>query len=167
MFAFSLVAFVLAGSGLIAVMVLSNGGDGDGTTTEDCVVGTWRVVSYTEETALGSGRMIEGEPVFQFQADRTGLADFGDGVRMEVESLLGNAIGDITGQITYQYEASDRTLEFVDQQSNAMMTSDQEYADLLGPGEFTLPTGPLDHTCDGDAMTITDGGQAFEYQRAG
>jgi hypothetical protein len=173
MFMSSLVAVVLAGSGLVGVMVFAGGdgsrenggGDGSGEQGFDsCVLGTWRVVSYREQTQLGSAEMIEGEPAFSFQEDGTGLADF-DGTRMASDVLGQEA--EISGQITYRYETSDQTFEFVEQDSQAGFSSD---IDILGLGddlEFTLPSGPLDYTCDGDAMTITGEEQAFEYQRAG
>jgi hypothetical protein len=167
LFVASLVSVILSGSGFVAVLVLDNADDtgGDEIVEELCETGTWRVTNYTEQGALGSARMIEGEPTFQFHDDGTGLADFGNATRMEVESIVGTAVGDITGQITYRYEASSQTLEFLDQQSNAAITSDQEFSDLLPPGEFTLPTGPLEYTCDGDEMTFTDGEQAFELEQ--
>lgn len=168
MFVASLVAVLLAGSGLIAALVFIRDGDGsgdNGSEAGDCVVGTWRVVSYTEDSELGAAEMTEGEAIFTFAADGAGLADFGDGIVMEGGPFGLAQEARVTGQITYQYERSGQTLRFVQQDSQAEFSSD---IDILGIGDdlrFTLPTGPLDYTCDGDTMDITGGGQAFAYQR--
>jgi hypothetical protein len=179
MFVASLVAVVLAGAGLVGVMVFAggdgrggNGGDGSGEDgggeqrADSCVLGTWRVVGYTEDGEVGQARMVDGEPVFTFQEDGSGLAEFGT-TTMAVEVYGSTAEAELTGQITYRYEVSGETLEFVEQDSQTTMSSD---LDIFGVGEqiqFTLPSGPLDYTCDGDAMTITGEEQAFEYQRSG
>lgn len=167
MFVASLIAVILAGSGLVGVMVFAGGDDGGSEQgTDSCVQGTWQVVSYTEDSELGSAEMVAGEPVFGFQEDGTGLADFGDGITMASE-VFGGQEAEISGQITYRYETSDQTFEFVEQDSQARFSSDIDILDLGDDIEFTLPTGRLDYTCDGDAMSITGEEQAFEYRRAG
>jgi hypothetical protein len=181
MFVSSLVAVVLSGSGLVAVMVFANGGDrpGDnggpetsgtetsGTETgiDPCVLGTWEVVEYTENTAGVTAELTRGTPVFTFEEDGTGVADFAPDTTIEADILGSKVEAGVAGQITYQYETAGETFEFVAQDSTAKFSSD---LDIVGyGGEFTVPTGPLDYSCDGDAMTITGEEQAFEYRRSG
>lgn len=170
MFISSLIAVVLAGSGLLAVTVFANGGDGDGGEDESgidpCVIDTWRTVSYEEDGELGSAEMVDGEPTFTFDENGTGLADFGTGMRMEADVFGTDQEAWVLGQITYHYQTSGQTLEFVDQDSAAPF-SPPPPIDIPGlDDELTLPTGPLDYTCDDDEMTIAGEEQAFEYERA-
>jgi hypothetical protein len=197
LFVASLASVILAGSGLVAVTVFANGGDGSGNSgssgdgsgngdgdgsgdggsdsgdggygnddsgSDTCVIGTWRLVTYTEESEFGSARMIEGEPVFSFAEDGTGRADFPAGTTMAMETVVVDAEAQVEGPITYQYRTSGQTLEFVEQDSQADFSSELDI--LSVPGELTVETGPLDYACDGDAMTITGDEQAFEYQRS-
>jgi hypothetical protein len=165
MFVSSVVAVLLSGAGLIAVMVLDNGSAGAPPGTEECAAGRWQVREYTESGPLGSAEMVEGAPTFAFNDDGTGVADFGEEVRMTIQvPLVGSVDAGVVGQITYRYQVAGETLEFVEQDSNAQLSSEIEvpYEDVL-----TLPEGPLNYTCSGDEMTITDGEQTFAYQRVG
>jgi hypothetical protein len=165
MFVSSVVAVLLTGAGLIAVMVYDNGSGGGPPGTAECVAGHWQVREYTESGPLGSAEMVEGVPTFVFNDDGTGVAEFGPDVRMTIQvPLVGSVGAGVVGQIAYRYQVSGETLEFVEQDSNAQLSSEIEvpYEDVL-----TLPEGPLDYTCSGDEMTITDGEHTYAYQRVG
>lgn len=168
MFVTSLVAVLLAGGGLVAVMVFANGGDGDQSGTEDCLPGTWELTAYTQQVpGSGSGELVDGTPVFTFNPDGTGTADYGDGtvMRTEVFGVPGDVT--VTGSIGFRYQPSGGTLQILEQRSSANMDSELEIPGFPVPDEYTLPEGPLNYTCDGDDMTFSDGEQNFELQRAG
>lgn len=173
MFVSSLVAVILSGSGLVAVTVFANGGDGSsGTNTngtengiDPCVPGKWEVIEYTENTSGATAEMTRGTPVFTFEDDGTGVADFPADTTIEANIAGIPVEAGVAGQITYEYEAAGATFEFVNQNSNAKFSSN---LDVLGyEGELTMPEGPADYTCDGDSMTIDDQTQALVYRRTG
>jgi hypothetical protein len=169
MFLASVASVVVTGLGLLAVVNLDwDGGSdpgGGGPGLDDCVFGQWQVVTYSESTELGTAEMVEGEPVFSFEEDGTGRADFGAGMLMEAEVFGTEQESWITGHITYQYETADQAFEFVNQDSAAPF-SPAPVIEIPGLGtELTLPTGPLDYTCDDDEMSITGPEQVFGYER--
>lgn len=173
LFVASLVAVLLAGSGLVAVVVFDRartpGGGGDPRPGGvDCQVGTWELTGYTEnKDGLGTARMLGGSPVFTFGSDGSGVADYRGGATLQVEVFGTVAEVEVTGEITYRYRISGQTLEFVTQDSSATMSSD---IDVLGIGanqRFTLPTGPIDYRCDGDSMDLTHPESTFAYRRSG
>jgi hypothetical protein len=162
MFVASLVAVLLSGGGLVAVLAFADGSTGD---PDRCVLGAWEVAEYTENSGGGAAEMTSGTPVFTFHGDGTGVADFPSDTTIEATIAGFPMEAGVAGPIAYEYEATDDTLEFVSQDSNAAFSSD---LDIVGyEGELTLPTGRLDYTCDGDEMSFTDGEQAFQLERAG
>jgi hypothetical protein len=171
MFVSSLVAVTLSGSGWIAVMVFANGGDGSSGTNgteagiDPCVLGTWEVIEYTENSSGATAQMTRGTPVFTFEDDGTGVADFPADTTIEADFAGIPVEAGVAGQITYEYETDGATFEFVSQNSNAKFSSD---LDVLGyEGELTMPEGPADYTCEDDSMTIDDQTQALVYRRTG
>jgi hypothetical protein len=180
MFVFSLVAVILSGSGLVAVLVFANGGggssgnntdtdtntdtntNGTGTGIDPCVLGTWEVIEYTENNSAGTAEMTRGTPVFTFEDNGTGVADFPPDTTIEADIIGTKLEAGVAGQITYEYETDGATFEFVNQSSTAKFSSDLNflgYEDVL-----TMPEGPVDYACDGDSMTIDGGTQALEFR---
>lgn len=172
MFVSSLVAVVLSGGGLIAVTLLDNG---DGTDPQPgvdrCVVGSWQMVSHTEElTSLGQRIQLTlaGEgALYEFRDDGTGSADYGSGTTFESTTLGQTVPATVAGTLSFRYEAGDGTFQVVE-----MLSTDATFTvDVLGtevPSTYQLSTtSPESYSCDGDTLSFSLGERRYaaEYHR--
>jgi hypothetical protein len=156
----------VTGSGLLAVLIL--GRDDDPPPTAGCPVGTWRMTSYVENLpALGGKLTLVGDgPVYEFRADGSGRADYGERTLLEGRTL-GEAVETVvTGELTFRYQVSGGdVLEYVGVNSEAEATVDflgTPVTDTYRPSEY-----PVRFHCAGDtlAMDNQDEGHLAEFQR--
>lgn len=193
-FVASVIAVVLAGSVLVAVVVFSRGGSSDSAGPADptgavdlidsadsgdppdsdsdsdadideCVVGRWRVVSSSQRFQVGIDLTQIGEgAVFEFGADGIGTADYGTGARYEAAGVGEILDVVVSGALGYQYVAWDGTFQFLEVTSEARVRID-------GPVPieevFDLSTDPVGYYCDGGTLSFydKDGNYTAEYQR--
>jgi hypothetical protein len=169
MFVSSLVAVVLAGSGLVAVVLFNrDGGDPD---HPDCLIGSWRMVSHTEQVpTLGQTVQLTlaGEgAVYEFREDGTGFADYGSGTTFESTTLGQTVPATIAGTLSFRYEAAEGTFQVVEMLSTGATFT----VDLLGEPVDTpyrlSTTTPEDYACDGDTLSFSldERSYAAEYAR--
>jgi hypothetical protein len=172
MFISSVVAVLVSGLGLLAVVNLDwDGGTDPDSGIDDCLVGRWRMVSHTEAldaagttvqlTLVGEGALYE------FREDGTGAADYGSGTQFE-----GNAIGQtipatVDGTLEFRFTAAGGTFQVVEMLgTNATFTMDFLGSPIDVPYRLSTDT-PERYQCEGDTASFTaeDRGYAAEYQR--
>lgn len=191
MFTTSVVAVVLAGSALGAVVLLDRDGEGrDGGTRngdaqtgggqdgggqdgdggpdqqgiDQCVIGAWRVVSYVQELALGGTLELvdeDGGPRYTYRADGTGEAEYGDGVQFEDSSLDDPVPVEISGTVSYRFRAADGVLEYPEQDASGARL----VVEMLGTPveeEVSFGSGPYEYRCDGEELRVRDDAQGFD-----
>lgn len=169
LFVTSLVAVVVTGSALAAVLVMGrDGGGGAGDGEADCLVGRWRIVYQTQGSALGLGDAsldLVGEgPLFEFRADGSGHAEYGDPTRYETTSLGETVTVKVTGELTFRYHTAGDTFRLSEVESDATA----EFP-VIGTLPFDLDQDPVTYTCDGDTATFRNPDNAYEarYERVG
>jgi hypothetical protein len=175
LFVASVVAVLLTGGGLAWVLVAGNDDGGNpngGGDIDACLLGSWRVVSHTEDMeALGTQvrlQLPEGGqgPVVEFRSDGTGRADYGTGTQY-VATALGQPLpATVSGTITFRYRAADGTFQITEPpQSEA--TFSVESAGLQSV--YQLDTVAESYTCAGDELTFTRPERNYtgRYQRLG
>lgn len=154
------------------------GGLGDGPVTgapgavgdeAECLVGSWRAVSVTQGAAGGIASLLDGQmvlvsegPVFDFHADGTGRADYGDATIFEAQTLGDTVEMAVQGQIEFGFQAADGQFRLVDPSSNATATMP-----LVGSFPYQLDTDPVSFTCDGQVAEFSDEDRQYtaRYER--
>lgn len=170
MFVASLVAVVLSGSGLIAVVVLD---DDDGTDPQSgidpCVIGAWRMTSHTEEiTSLGIATQLTlaGEgALYEFREDGTGSGDYGSGTAFQGNALGQAVAATVAGTLSFRYEASNGTFQIT-----TMLTTDATFSveTLDTEVPYALSTNsPEEYRCAGDTLhfELEERNYQAEYRR--
>lgn len=161
MFVASLLAVVLTGTGLTWVLIAGNdgGNSNGGGEVDPCLLGSWRVVSHTEDMeALGTQvrlQLPEGGqgPVVEFHSDGTGRADYGTGTPYVATALGQNLPATVSGTITFRYRAADGTFQITEPpQSEATFHVESS---VLPPSQYQLDTVAESYTCAGDELTFT------------
>jgi hypothetical protein len=149
-----LVALVVA---IVVVVVVRGRGPAD--EVDACVVGTWRVAAHREEvttarfgavtfTGTGPGATV------RLGDDGAGVTDYGTVTRFKGATAGAHTIGlEVTGTVTYRYEAAGGTVSFRDPTSHATAAI---FVDAAKSTEirFTGSTDPADYKCSGDRLTF-------------
>jgi len=147
-FVSSLTAFVLAAAALLVVVVSR---PLEERPEQDCLIGSWRVVSYWErDPALRVAKLeLQGDGhLYEYRVDGTGRVDFGDGVRLSGE-LLGAPIEVVlSGYVEFHYTAEDGVLQVVGQDSNITARMWGLPADDV----IELSTEPYHYRCEKDRL---------------
>jgi hypothetical protein len=172
MFLASVVAVLVTGLGLLAVVNVDwDGGTDPGSGIDECVVGQWRMVSHTEQLEAGGIplrlTLVDEGAVYEFRADGTGSADYGDGTQFKSEAIGQTVPATVAGTLSFRYEAADGVLQVVE-----MLSTDATFTvDLFGePVESPYrlsTTAPENYQCEGDTIHLSaeDRGYAADYQR--
>jgi hypothetical protein len=169
MFVSSLVAFVLSGSALTAVLVLDDDPTDPQSGIDRCVLGTWRMTSHTEEISslgLTTQLTLTGEgALYNFHEDGTGSGEYGEGTTFG-STVFGQTVpATIAGTINFRYEAADGTFQIT-----AMLPSDATFSVEGSEVPYALSTdSPEQYSCEGDSLILSleDRNYHAEYQRAG
>lgn len=174
MFIASLVAVLLSGAGLIAVLTLDRDSGTDPQSGIDpCVLGAWRMVEHTERlSALGQDvqlTLADGESVrYEYRPDGTATADWGDGTAFEGASLGQQVSATIAGTMTYRFQAADGRFQVTE-----ILTNQARFTVELLPGapvdtEYKVSTTtPERYRCDGDTIqfSLEERGYSATYER--
>ena len=172
----SIVAVVLAGSGLIAATTLLEDTPNppppppstpslsttprSGTEVDlACVVGTWQAVELEDVAWSGTWRLISGGPVVEYRDNGAGVIDYGapeqdHSTTFEFTDVVfgGTSSSQPTGRREFQYAAEGTAIRHT-------------YEDLLGGAQMHgLPYFPNEDLfavdCQGDTMTL-DGDKGY------
>jgi hypothetical protein len=171
LFSASVVAVLLAGSAVAAVLVLRSG-DGDrGGPSAECLLGTWRVVEHAEQISSGvlSGtfQLASGGQVVEYRPDGTGRIEYVEGATFTLRDSLGTtSTGHLAGTLQFEYQADETQLRYARMVSQARLTIDFLGTPLELP--YELSEQPVGYRCRGDTLTH-ELGQRYRatYQRVG
>ncbi|MBF9130037.1 hypothetical protein I0C86_14130 [Plantactinospora sp. S1510] len=189
----TLVGLVVA---IVVVLVLRNGADGgpDGTGASpptgsgpstgsstatvaagpggaDCLVGTWRVTTHTEQVDVpGVGRLSftgGAGSGLALGAGGTGIADYGTGTVYRSDYAGQDVVLELRGTVSYRYVLAGDRIELRD------VRSDADVRLRVGDGtpgpwqDFTASTEPSSYACAGNSLTQKSLVYTTSYVRSG
>lgn len=149
---FSIVAVVLAGSGLIAVLAFRPDPSDPGQLTlgEACVPGRWQIVEQQDQLSFGIVTLVGDGPVVEYEPDGTATIDYGDAVTYSITDTaffnLGNVDTQVSGVVNAKYQVQSETMHYYDIQSQATYTT------ALGTLDWEINNQPFGYECEGDTM---------------
>jgi hypothetical protein len=155
-----------AGSGPSTATVAAGPGGGP-----DCLVGTWRVTSHTEQVDVpGVGRLSFSGGAgsgLSLSAGGTGIADYGTGTVYRSGYAGQDVVLELRGTVSYRYVLAGDRIELRD------VRSDADVRLRVGDGtpgpwqDFTASTEPSSYACAGNSLTQKSLIFATSYVRSG
>jgi hypothetical protein len=164
----SIVAVVVSGSGLVTVLLLSDGEPSNNQITTPtstpastptgpqlpCEVGTWHAVEIEEDITTGilEWAGIGDPPVFIYREDGTGSIDFGERTTFTFHDRIfrDSTHQFLTGEVQFEYHLTDDTMRhvYVNVTDGARMIADP----LPIPNPWYVPAGDtFTFECDSEA----------------
>ena len=135
---------------------------------DQCVIGVWQVVSYRLRDRLGDGTPVEfvgSGGVTTLRPDGTGEDDYSAGLLLDVTRNAHLYRITILGKVVYRFRTAENRLVQTDVVPNGTTSISDNYK-VAATQPLTTTAEPLDYSCAGSTLRISDSKTAIEYRRS-